>query len=477
MTKPYDIIVIGAGSAGLSTALFTGKVGLRTLLIDKSERHIGGDCLNWGCVPSKALIHVARIIHSASEARQFGLSVSGTPDLGKVMAYVSRAQAHIREHENSAYLAGQGIDVVLGEASFTSRRSVRVGERTFNGKKIVIATGSRPSHPAIAGIDMVKRFDNESIFNVSELPSRMLVLGAGPVGVEMAQVFRRLSCEVTLVGRNERILPADPKEVTEVLRSRLVNEGITIHTGAVVDAFLTSTSCRIRHHDGHEETLHFDAVFVATRRTLSIESLNLAVAGVETVDSSITNNPRLATSNPHVFVCGDVAGKHMFSHAAEQHARVLLNNFFSPLRKKVDDSRLSWVTFSDPQVATFGVPENNLQKAGTAYEKLVFDFGEDDRAVVDDYQYGKLILYVSVRNVFGRRRILGGSMIAPQAGEMIQELILAMNQSLDVKALFEKIYPYPVASRVNQFIIVQHQEKRLTGSVKGLLKLLFRVMS
>ncbi len=474
MIHQYDIIVIGAGSAGLSTALFTGKAGLKTLLIDKSEQNIGGDCLNSGCVPSKALIHVSRILHSACQATQFGLSLSGRPDIEKVLGHVKQAQSEIRKHENSKYLATQGIDVALGEASFVDRKSVQVEDKIYSAPKIVIATGSRPSRPTIPGIEMVRTFNNESIFDITELPSRMLVIGAGPVGVEMAQVFRRLSSEVTLVGRNEKILPADPQEITDILEQLLVHEGIAIHTGSQIDRFISSSACTLKDNNDIERTIEFDAVFLATGRSFHLEALKLERAGVHVENDHIKNDLRLATTNPHIFVCGDVAGRHMFSHAAEHHARVLLNNFISPIKQKIDD-RMSWVTFSDPQIATFGNPEIHLKKFGRRYEKLVLDFNKDDRAVVDDYRYGKLVLLVTPKNLWGRQRILGGSMIAPQAGEMIQEIIMAMNNSLDIKVLFDKIYPYPVASRVNQFIIVNHQEKRLTSGIKKFLRFLFRL--
>lgn len=471
----YDIIVVGAGSAGLSISLFTGKAGLRTLLIDKTEQNIGGDCLNTGCVPSKALIHVSRLLYSARQATRFGLSVSGRPDIRKVLEQVHRAQSEIRKHENSEYLATQGIDVVLGEASFVDRKSVRVRDKVYSARRIVIATGSRPAHPAISGIEMVRAFDNESIFDITDLPSRMLIIGAGPVGVEMAQVFSRLACDVTLVGRNKKILPADPKEITDPLEQQFLKEGITIYTGSQIDRFTSPSTCILKDAQGKERELSFDAIFLATGRSFQLDALNLNLADVRVERGKIKNDLRLATTNPRIFVCGDVAGRHMFSHAAEHHARVLLNNFFSPLKHEVDDRKGSWVTFSDPQVATFGMSEGNLKQLGRRYEKLVHDFNQDDRAVVDEYQYGKLVLLVTPKNLWGQQRILGGSMIAPHAGEMIQELVTAMNTSLDIKVFFDKIYPYPVASRVNQFIVVNHQEKRLTQGIKKMLRLLFRM--
>lgn len=477
MRSEYDVIVIGAGSGGLGVSLFMAKVGLKTLLVDKADEHIGGDCLNYGCVPSKALIHVSRMLHKVYEGRKFGLEVSGSINIDKVTQYISDKQSIIRKHENAGYLRKEGIDVVLGLASFNSARSISVNGEIYSGKKIVLATGSRPESLNVPGIENVVQYNNESIFDIANLPERFLVVGGGPIGIEIAQALRRLGTKVTIVHKNQNILPHDSKEITDILFNRLQEEGIKFIMEAEVDHFRSRNEAVIKTQRGETFSESFDAVFVAIGRRFELDKLQLQSAGIEVNDNKIVVNKHLQTTNKHVFACGDIAGTLKFSHAAEQHARLILNNLFSPFKKKLDNSRMSWVTFSDPQVATFGLSEHQLVNQRIAFAKLAMDFKDDDRAVVDDYQYGKLILFISKSGLFKKARILGGSMIAPDAGELIQELILANLESLSINSLFNKIYPYPVASRVNQMIIVKHKEKQLTKRIKKVLQFIFRIFN
>ena len=474
METTYDIIVIGAGSGGLGVSLFAAKVGLKTLLIDKSDEAIGGDCLNFGCVPSKALIHVSRILNDAKKAQQFGLKVSGQIDIDQVNAYIADKQNIIRKHENAFFLRKTGMDVELGEASFSSRSSVIVNGAEYTGKKIILATGSRPAPLTVPGVEMVKQYNNESIFDLDNLPKKVLVVGGGPVGIEICQALSRLGSEVTVVHRGKNILLHDDVELTKILLSRLKSEGINFHMGSEVGEFTSATSAIIKSGASYN-TETFDAVFVATGRNIILDNLMLEKAGVRVDGGKIVVNKYLQTTNKNILVCGDVAGSLQFSHAAEQHARILINNLFSPLKKKLSNHHMSWVTFTDPAVATFGLSEAYLRQNNILYEKVIYDFKDDDRAVVDDYTYGKSILLLSKSGLLRKQKILGGSMVCPGAGELIQELILAMNEGLSVDALFNKIYPYPVASRVNQLAIVSHKEKQLTGMVRKLLRISFSI--
>lgn len=473
----YDIIVIGAGSGGLGVSLFMAKAGLKTLLVDKSDELIGGDCLNFGCVPSKALIHVSRIVQQANTAVKFGLNISGKPDIAKATEYVLSKQRIIRKHENAGFLRSEGLDVVLGTANFHSSNSVKVGDTVYASRKIVLATGSRPASLKVTGIEKVRQYNNESIFDVSNLPPRMLVAGGGPIGIEIGQALHRLGIKVTIVHRGQNILPHDDKEITSVLFERLREEGIEFIMNAEIQEFPSANEAIVINKEGKRSTKVFDALFVATGRTIELESLQLDKAGVELDKNNIKVNDYLQTSNKNVYTCGDISGSLKFSHAAEQHARLLLNNFFSPLKKKLNNDHMSWVTFTDPEVATFGLQEHELIRRKAHFEKLVMNFTDDDRAVVDDYQYGKLVIYVTKGGMLKKQTILGGSMVAPHAGELIQELILANNASLNINEIFNKIYPYPVASRVNQMIIVKNKEKLLTDRLKKLLRFAYRLFN
>jgi len=475
--KIYDIIIIGAGSGGLSVGLFMSKVGLKVLMISKTYKDIGGDCLNDGCVPSKALIHVSRIAHNAKIASHFGLEISGKVDIKKAIDYVYEKQEIIREHENAQWLQEQGIDVALGRATFTGKNEIQVNDKKYTGKKIVIATGSKPQKLKVPGVEKVKYYDNESIFHINDLPEMLLVVGGGPIGIEIAQAMNRLGSKVTIVQQANKILEHDNDEVTEILLKQLKKEGIDFFFNAVVDHFISSNDAIIKLKEGENKSVQFDAVFVAIGRELDLKPLQLNNADIQFKDDKIDVDKYLCTTNKNVFVCGDVAGDLQFSHAAEFHARILLNNFFLPFNKKLNNDHMSWVTFTDPELATFGLNEKQLKERNIGYEKLEQNFQEDDRAVADNNRYGKMILYINKGGLFQKEKILGGTMVAPHAGELIQELVLANSTSLSINSIFNKIYAYPVASRINQQLIVKHKEKSLTGTIKKLLHFAFKIFS
>lgn len=474
--KVYDIIVIGCGSAGLSVGLFMNKAGFKVLLVDKTDHHIGGDCLNDGCIPSKALIHIARLTHNVKQAEKLGFKVIGQLDIKIATDYVYNTQSIVREHENAEYFRNQGIDVALGEAQFAGNRAIEVNNKSYTAKKIVIATGSKPRKLTVPGIERVKYYDNESIFDVDALPQKLLVVGGGPIGIELGQAFSRLGSKVSIVHQGDAILEHDDKSVTSILQQQLEKEGIEFFLEADVDSFPSAREALIKMKNGEIRNVILDAVFVAVGRELNTGGLQLHKARIKVQNGKIITDPYLRTTNKDVFVCGDVAGSLQFSHAAEQQARILLNNFFSPIKKKLNNDHMSWVTFTDPEIATFGLQAKQLKDKGIKYRKLDTGFDSDDRAITDGHRYGKLILYISQGNFLHKEKILGGTMIAPGAGELVQELILANTAKLPVKAIFEKIYPYPVASRINQKAIVNYKEEALTEQLKKLLRFAFKIL-
>jgi pyruvate/2-oxoglutarate dehydrogenase complex dihydrolipoamide dehydrogenase (E3) component len=473
----FDIIVIGAGSGGLSVGLFMNQAGFKVLIISKSDKDIGGDCLNDGCVPSKALIHAAKIVAQAKEAESFGLQVSGRVDIKKVVGYIQDKQSLIRSHENAKWLRDQGITVALGHASFAGKNQVKVTGKIYSGKKIVIATGSKPRKLTADGIEKVSYFDNESIFHLDTLPEKILCIGGGPIGMEIAQALSRLGSQVTVVHKGQTILEHDDAAVTDILLERLKIEGVKFLLNSQVSKFISTNEADIVNSNGETTVVNFDAVFVATGRVLALKPLSLPTAGIEVDSGKIVIDKYLRTTNKNVLVCGDVAGDLQFSHAAEFHARIILNNLFSPFKKKLNNEHMSWVTFTDPELATFGLSEKQLNAREISYRRLEKGYTDDDRAVVDNYQYGKLILFVSEKSLFGKQVILGGTMIAPNAGELIQELILSNTNQLSVKAIFNKVYPYPVASRINQSLVTDLMSGGLTPMIKTLLQKAYQIFS
>jgi pyruvate/2-oxoglutarate dehydrogenase complex dihydrolipoamide dehydrogenase (E3) component len=473
----FDMIVIGAGSGGLSVGLFMNQAGFKVLMISKSDKDIGGDCLNDGCVPSKALIHAAKMVAQAKEAESLGLKVSGLVNIKKVVDYIQEKQSFIRSHENANWLRDQGITVALGHACFAGKNQVEVAGKIYSGKKIVIATGSKPRKLTVEGIEKVSYFDNESIFHLDTLPEKILCIGGGPIGMEIAQALSRLGSQVTVVHKGQTILEHDDAAVTDILLERLKIEGVKFLLNSQVSKFISTNEADIVNSNGETTVVNFDAVFVATGRVLALKPLSLPTAGIEVDGGKIVIDKYLRTTNKNVLVCGDVAGDLQFSHAAEFHARIILNNLFSPFKKKLNNEHMSWVTFTDPELATFGLSEKQLNAREISYRRLEKGYTDDDRAVVDNYQYGKLILFVSEKSLFGKQVILGGTMIAPNAGELIQELILSNTNQLSVKAIFNKVYPYPVASRINQSLVTDLMSGGLTPMIKTLLQKAYQIFS
>jgi pyruvate/2-oxoglutarate dehydrogenase complex dihydrolipoamide dehydrogenase (E3) component len=468
--ETFDIIIIGAGSGGLNIASFMNKAGFTVLLIDKNDENIGGDCLNFGCVPSKALIHLARCAHDARHTQNIGLDVVGNVDIRRAMRYVKSKQEKIRKHENAEYLRKQGMRVELGIAAFTGKNSVEINGREFHGKKIVIATGSHPRPLTTPGVEKVKYYTNQTIFDIDHLPERFIFIGGGPISLELCQCFQRFGSHVSVIQRRDTFLPREIHEVTALLHKKLSDEGITFHYNTTPVEFISPNELVVERKDGTKETLPFDAIFAGVGRDINIAGLALEKADIalDETGKHIKVDEYLRTTNKNVVLCGDVTGKYLFTHAAELHAAVILNNFFNIFKKKLSYDMLSWVTYTDPEIATFGLREKELEERGLTYKKLELNFDADDRHIVDDTPHGKLILFVR------KEKILGGSMVSPHAGELFQELALAMTAGIKLKTFLNKIYPYPTATRVNKKIIGNYFSRKLTPLTKKILRMVYR---
>jgi pyruvate/2-oxoglutarate dehydrogenase complex dihydrolipoamide dehydrogenase (E3) component/membrane protein YqaA with SNARE-associated domain len=464
----YDIAVIGAGSADLNIAVFMNRIGLRVLMIDKSDKDIGGDCLNYGCIPSKSLIHVAKLVKGISDSSPFLKNKNESEivaDLGKVSEYVKSKIEKFRPHENAEYFRKQGIEVVLGEAKFIDDTSLFINEKEYSFSKCVIATGSKPFVPSIKGIEKVEYLTNESIFDLSNLPEKMVVIGGGPIGREIGQAFSRLGSSITIINNTDYLVSKEDTDVSNMLQKNFEGEGIVIKTNTEVIEFKDFNT--LITNNGEE--IKFDKVFIATGRKLNIDNLDLDEAGVDMSDDrrKIIIDKKLRTSNKRIFLCGDVAGMHQFTHAAEHHAGLLIKNFFSPKKSNINNDHLAWVTYTSPEIGTFGLSMNQLDDRGIKYEVLKESFDHDDRAITDSYE-GLVKLYISPKGV-----LLGGTMIAPGAGELIQELILAQTHKMNVSKLFAKNYPYPTATRINKRVIGGYMGRKITPFTKKIFKMLF----
>ena len=472
----YDVIVIGAGSAGLGNAGVANTIGLKTLLIEKNPNHFGGDCTNYGCVPSKALIHIAQQFHSAKNAGRFGLEVSGKANMKKVLAYIHEKQEIIRNEEDADALRSKGQEVLIGHARFGSKNSVVVHNEEYRADVIILCTGSSPRMIEIPGMHGIKVYTNESLFfQCDQLPEHLVVIGGGPIGVEMAQAFRRLGSDVTIVNRGERLLNKEPPRVSEILQNQFELEGIKIYNKAEVSRF-TDRAAHIKQGE-NIISASCDSTLIAIGRIVNTKDLGLEEAGIElNKDGKIKVNAYLQTTNKQVYAVGDAAGFYMFSHGAEKMVRQLWRNLLIPvLKKKNSTSDLSWVTFTDPQVAHFGDSQFSLNEQKIEYYRQDQDFGFDDRAIIQDYRYGFTSYWVTAGKNIGKRTLLSGSMIAPNAGELIQEMELAKHANIPINKVTSRVYPYPVAARINQKTLRGVMAVTHTNFKKKLARWAFRV--
>ena len=466
----YDVIVIGAGAAGLNIAVPTVKLGLKTLLVEKKPENLGGECLNTGCVPSKALLHVAKRKHDAEQLARFGITTSGSLDFEKVAGYVENVQEEIRQHESPELLESLGVNLAFGEARFVARDRVEVGDESHTARRFVVATGSRPRLPDIPGFEDVSYLTNENLFDLKELPGRLLILGGGPIGVEMAQAFARLGSRVTLVEMGPRLLIRDPEEASTLIQQRLENEGVTVLLNTSIGDFPDANTATLESGSRSVKQM-FDQILVAIGKNLDYSELGLEAAGIALDKGRIKLDPYLRTTNKRIYVSGDATGQVYLTHATELHGSVILWNLFSPVKRKISYDDLSWVTFTDPEVATFGLSERELRDRGVRYRKVVQGFEDVNRATTDDYPESKLIVYLKGEH------FLGGTMVAPNAGELFQELVLAKQNKIPIRKLLEKVYPYPTAARVNRWLAIWEYDRKMTETVKKVLRGAFRMMS
>jgi len=441
-----DICVIGASSAGLSVAAGAAQLGAATVLFEKGE--MGGDCLNTGCVPSKSLIASARAAEAIRDAERYGVDARlDRINYARAMDRVHQVIASIAPHDSQKRFERLGVRVVRAEARFTGPDSVEGGGVAVRARRLVIATGSTAAVPPIDGLDTVPYLTNETLFDNSERPDRLLIIGGGPIGVEMAQAHRRLGAQVTVVEAG-RLLPREDPEITALLRARLAAEGIEIVEGAKVRAVR-------KRADGLEATVDKDGertiaashILVATGRKRHVDGLDLEKAGIEFGPEGITVDDRLRTTNPKVYAIGDVvAGGPQFTHIAGYHAGIVIRNALFRLPAKVDYRALPWVTFTDPELARIGLIEDEArQQHGNAISVVRSPFAELDRALADGRTDGLIKIVVGKRGA-----ILGVTILGEHAGELIHVWSLAMSQRLGLKAVASAIAPYPTLGEISK---------------------------
>ncbi|MEZ4752025.1 MAG: mercuric reductase [Bdellovibrionota bacterium] len=469
--ETYNLAVLGAGSGGLVCAAGAAGLGAKVLLIEKHK--MGGDCLNTGCVPSKALIKSAKVAAQVRQAERFGVRSDGmSVDFRAVMERVQSTIRTIEPHDSAERFRGLGVDVQFGPGSFVSPHEVTNGERTFRAKKIVIATGSRPAVPSIEGLEKVQVLTSENIWELRELPKNLVVIGGGPIGCELAQCFARFASKVTIVTQGDRLLERDDLEASAALAEALVSEGIEIcfeTTPQKVSGEVGNLKLECRSKTGTNTQVSCDALLIAAGRLPNIENLNLEGVGIRFNSRGVEVNDRLQTTLSHVYACGDVAGPYLFTHTADFQARAILRNGLFPGSKAIDYRVIPWCTYTDPEIAQVGMTEALANQQGIAYDVTRYDLKDLDRAICDGTNRG----FVKVITHKGKDSILGATIVGEHAGDLLQEFVLAMQNGLGLKKIAGTIHTYPTLAEGPKRTADAWMRTLLTDSTKNLLTKFF----
>ncbi len=450
MQLKVDVCVIGAGSGGLSVAAGAAQMGARVALVEKGE--MGGDCLNAGCVPSKALLAAGHVAQGAREAAQFGVQIASPGvDWAKVHTHVHEVMAVIAPNDSQERFEGLGVQVIRAAGEFVDAHTLQAGDTTIRAKYFVLATGSSAFVPPIPGLDSVSYFTNENIFDNTQSIEHLLIVGGGPIGMEMAQAHRRLGAGVTVIELG-KVLPRDDAELAGVVIQRLKEEGVAFHEGAKELSFTG---------DGKGATATFSTeagaqriqgshVLVATGRRANVNGLNLEGAGVKYSPRGVEVDARLRTRNRRIFAVGDVAGPYQFTHMAAYQAGIVIRNMLFRLPAKVDYSAVPWVTYTDPELAHVGLSGAKAKAKGMEVRVLTWSLVENDRAQAERRTEGMIKVVVAKSG-----RILGADIVGLHAGELIQPWVLAVSQKMKIGAMASMIAPYPTLGEAS---------KRIAGS-------------
>jgi pyruvate/2-oxoglutarate dehydrogenase complex dihydrolipoamide dehydrogenase (E3) component len=466
----YDLVVLGGGTAGLVSAFGAAGLGARVALV---ERHLlGGDCLNTGCVPSKAVIRSARAVGDIRRAAALGVTTGALDvDFGMVMQRMRRRRAALAVHDSAERLRAAGVDVFFGGAAFADERTVVVDNQRLRFGRAVIATGGRPTAPPVRGLDAVPFLTNETVFSLTELPRRLLVIGAGPIGCELAQAFARFGSTVTVFDQAPQVLPREDAAAAAIVRWSLETDGVRFELGAALErADDTAGELRVHYTRNGEEriqTVASDAILVAAGRAPNIEDLHLDAAGIHATKQGVDVNDRLQTSNPRVYASGDVCSQYKFTHAADAMSRIVIQNALFFGRRKASALVIPWVTYTDPEVAHVGVSDADVAKAGGRLQTITVQLADVDRAVVDDETDG----FVRVHHERGRLR--GCTIVARHAGEMIGEVAYAMTHRGTLSGLSSTIHPYPTQAEALRKAGDTYRRQSVTPRVRHWLERYF----
>jgi pyruvate/2-oxoglutarate dehydrogenase complex dihydrolipoamide dehydrogenase (E3) component len=450
-----DLCVIGAGAGGLSVAAAAAAFGVPVVLIEKGR--MGGDCLNYGCVPSKALLAAARRVADMRTASDLGVNAAAVRvDFPAVARHVRDTIAALAPNDSAARFTGLGVRVIAGSAQFADRETVTVDDRfTIKARRFVIATGSTPSVPRIPGIAQTPFFTNETIFDLALQPEHLLIVGGGPVGVELAQAFRRLGSTVTVIEAATPLGKDDP-ECAAVVLAALERDGVVFRSGVRLVKVAGASTIQVTLSGG--EVIEGSHLLIAAGRTPTIEGLGLERAGVATTPHGITVDRHLRTTNKHIYAIGDVIGGLQFTHVANDHAGIVIRHALFRLPARIRYDAIPWVTYTDPELAQVGLTEDQARRAGHAVRILRWPYHENDRARIERASGGHIKVVTNRRG-----RILGATIVGRDAGELISIFTLAITQRLNIRALAGFIVPYPTLAEIGKRAAMSHFTPSLTS--------------
>ena len=470
MKYDYHIIVIGAGSAGLTIASGAAGLGANVALLENHK--MGGDCLNYGCVPSKTFLRSAHLAKDISRAAEFALDANlNIPDLKAVMQRVKKVIAEIEPHDSRERYESLGVKVFMGESSLIDNHTVKTGDKTITGKKIVIATGSKARIPDLPGLNEVSYLTNKTIFDLEKLPSHLMIIGGGPIGLELGQGFRHLGSRVTIIDRNEHLFPKDDPEVWDVMKKVLQDDGVELLLQSKVNAVSQKDkeiTIEIKTSKGIE-FISGDALLVSSGRIPDTEGLGLANIGIKTDKRGyIITDRSMRTSTKNIFAAGDVTGPFQFTHMAGYQGGKVVPNALMNLRQKANYNIVPWTTYTKPEVAHVGYTEPWAKKLGIFKESIISQLNENDRAKSQNDRAGFLKLILGKKG-----KIIGATLVSEKAGEMIPLATMAITKGMKASAFASLIFSYPTEAEIFQRLSFNYLKRSLKPWMKNLIKSLF----
>ncbi|MCB2185833.1 MAG: FAD-dependent oxidoreductase [Deltaproteobacteria bacterium] len=445
----YDLAIIGAGSAGLTVAAGAAQLGAKTLLIEK-EKHLGGDCLHYGCVPSKTLIHIARVRHLMQTAGDQGLPAVELPpvDFRLVSGRIKEVIGAIQAGDSVQRFCSLGAQVEFGSPRFVDDHAVDLGGRTVSARQWVLATGSSPSLPPVPGLHGIAPLTNREIFYLDRLPASLLVLGAGPIAIEMAQAFNRLGAKVTVVQRSGQILSKEDADLAGVAQEILAREGVGFLMNTKAESVVEADGQKqltVVRQDGTREVLTAEQILVALGHAPNVAGLDLEKAGVEFSPRGIKVDERLRTSQKHIYAAGDCIGAYLFTHAAGYEGGVVVANAIFHLPRKTDYTWLPWCTYCEPELASLGMNEKRAREAGVPYTVWSEDFAHNDRSLTEGFREGRLKMLLD-----DKERIIGVQILGPHAGELLNEWVAVVQGGVKLSTLAGAMHPYPTLGEISK---------------------------